>query len=824
MIQQQHGGQLDACAPPRPNESGDAAVPLVGRFWSGNQGGGVDIHVLRGNTSRRLDTMFFFEMDPGPNVAGSISPLPDTATLTFDPIFAFTAATHGHAVDPGTGAVTVAAALPGGAIAVPNFIIQANVTHSSPLAPNPLPPLLIRVHIHGAVTGVWLSPDPLTVRLGTSTTRFRVFAEFDDGTSGDISSHPGLTWASSDASVTLSADGHITATTVGVVATITVTLPPDLGGGSANATVEIVSDWATPVEAVLVPGSPGSARLAEVPNVLFLSDGFLGPELPVFETYVQKLVNQIGSATTSFPFNILRPNMNYWSMFVDSRERGSTPLNPYRFVNRTAGKLRMSALPVPEAPEPPTGITSVEHLIFQVGLPVPADRNVPFATKQADWTTLYGAAHINGLTQPIYDRWADLADYAFVFEQDSGLGLACGDRPQVQSFDDGRSLSWHPFRTSRSDLDLMLASAFSSDTGGTIGGVWASGGKDELLVFALTAGTRRSGAKSFPPNALIAASLREESEIKVQAVAGSALVQLAPYAVPTTPSPEVRTTVVHETAHVFHLGDEYGGRLNLPDPRLTNGFWNLQAEATVLDAGSAIDGTLVQWNWPRMSKVAVLLDVPVDLTGGAYLFTVGSGQGAAFSIGERVRLRRRPLFDFPVPSDRFEIQTMRTVAAVDEIEVQAASPINVNDFPAGTLMYLPTVHPTTGNELTLMWDDVRDHLTSSGTPLNRTALACVRDDASHQHVTNMPGGLPAGKPRYAAWLVALFDGGREFHCGVFHPSGACMMRRLRIAPGVAKYPGSPYRFCAVCRYIIVDHLDPLLHPAVDAEYATFYPV
>jgi hypothetical protein len=139
-------------------------------------------------------------------------------------------------------------------------------------------------------------------------------------------------------------------------------------------------------------------------------------------------------------------------------------------------------------------------------------------------------------------------------------------------------------------------------------------------------------------------------------------------------------------------------------------------------------------------------------------------------------------------------------------------------------MYLPTVHPTTGNELTLMWDDVRDHLTSSGAPLNRTALACSRDPNSHQRVTNLPAGLPAGKPPYAAWLVALFDGGREFHCGVFHPSGACIMRRLRVDASSAKYPGSPYRFCAVCRYIIVDLLDPLLHPAVDADYATFYPV
>jgi hypothetical protein len=93
-----------------------------------------------------------------------------------------------------------------------------------------------------------------------------------------------------------------------------------------------------------------------------------------------------------------------------------------------------------------------------------------------------------------------------------------------------------------------------------------------------------------------------------------------------------------------------------------------------------------------------------------------------------------------------------------------------------------------------------------------------------QSAINWPPAIPPNKPPYTAWLIGIYDGGAEFHCGAFHPSGACLMRKLRIPRWSAKYPGSPYRFCAVCRYILTDVLDPLLHPLVDAEYDKFYPI
>jgi hypothetical protein len=228
-----------------------------------------------------------------------------------------------------------------------------------------------------------------------------------------------------------------------------------------------------------------------------------------------------------------------------------------------------------------------------------------------------------------------------------------------------------------------------------------------------------------------------------------------------------------------------------------------------------------------MSKVAVLVDKPVSLGGGKFKFVVRAGHAFEFQVGESVRLRCRPLSLPPRPRGPFVIDVIEAFPASDEIQVSFPGgfpPLNVDDYPSGSLVYLPTLHPTRGTELSLMWDEVRDHITARGTPLNRLVQACTRDNSLVQPAVNLPPGLPPQKPPFTSWVIGIYDGGAEFHCGVFHPAGACLMRKLRIPRWSAKYPGSPYRFCAVCRYILVDVLDPTLHPLVDAEYTQFYPI
>jgi hypothetical protein len=94
----------------------------------------------------------------------------------------------------------------------------------------------------------------------------------------------------------------------------------------------------------------------------------------------------------------------------------------------------------------------------------------------------------------------------------------------------------------------------------------------------------------------------------------------------------------------------------------------------------------------------------------------------------------------------------------------------------------------------------------------------VKDDSLVQQPHNLPAGLPANRPRYKAQIVGLYDGGVRFFCGVYHPSGACIMRKLEVPSGA-----TTYLFCPVCRYLLVDRIDPSKHGVIDADYSKRYP-
>jgi hypothetical protein len=63
-------------------------------------------------------------------------------------------------------------------------------------------------------------------------------------------------------------------------------------------------------------------------------------------------------------------------------------------------------------------------------------------------------------------------------------------------------------------------------------------------------------------------------------------------------------------------------------------------------------------------------------------------------------------------------------------------------------------------------------------------------------------------------IVGLYSGGARWACGIFHPTGQCVMR---------DHDDADTEFCAVCRYIIVDFVDPIRHAEIDRDYAEIYP-
>jgi hypothetical protein len=61
-------------------------------------------------------------------------------------------------------------------------------------------------------------------------------------------------------------------------------------------------------------------------------------------------------------------------------------------------------------------------------------------------------------------------------------------------------------------------------------------------------------------------------------------------------------------------------------------------------------------------------------------------------------------------------------------------------------------------------------------------------------------------------VVGLYSGGDR--CEMFHPAGLCVMRG---------HCDADTEFCAVCRDILVEFIDPFLHFEIDRDAAEIYP-
>jgi len=91
-------------------------------------------------------------------------------------------------------------------------------------------------------------------------------------------------------------------------------------------------------------------------------------------------------------------------------------------------------------------------------------------------------------------------------------------------------------------------------------------------------------------------------------------------------------------------------------------------------------------------------------------------------------------------------------------------------------------------------------------------------EIQHPKLDGLTPGLP-GRPfcfKVKPSIVGLYGGGAQYASDIFHPAGGnCMMRDDHV-------DGSP--FCPVCRYIMVDMIDPTRHFSIDLDYDDIYPL
>ncbi|MGH7357910.1 MAG: hypothetical protein ACREJR_03740, partial [Candidatus Rokuibacteriota bacterium] len=414
----------------------------------------------------------------------------------------------------------------------------------------------IRIHVHDSIQRIWLTPNTLTIHVGSDECRFTVLALFDDGTIGDITDWPQLRFQSGDLTAVkvlhvgdqvdggpATVGGVLVAEASGRNAVITVkldlTAPPI--ALSANATVFTKPSWtdvATAasvrfVEGMKVKGkafrpnetdlhgqSPDSVNSVVTgrTNFLFLSEGFTaGQETRFRQDVVDVAVNtQLRAKESLQPFKLLASSINYWTVFVPSPEEGVGVLGDQQDVG--GGLPQFGAVfqvPLPRQPAPAASDWTLANMIHEGGLPVPVDPPVP---NPPAWTTsrrlLYdipaGAPLPSGIDPTVLDQWNDLRSRSLLNERDSALGMAHYDRPRAsgQGISDGR-LGLDSRRTSEKSLRMFLEKLeFGKDPASSarysIGETWledvpgAGTGKDAGLIGIICHSDTR-GAMWKPP-------------------------------------------------------------------------------------------------------------------------------------------------------------------------------------------------------------------------------------------------------------------------------------------------------------------------------------
>jgi hypothetical protein len=104
---------------------------------------------------------------------------------------------------------------------------------------------------------------------------------------------------------------------------------------------------------------------------------------------------------------------------------------------------------------------------------------------------------------------------------------------------------------------------------------------------------------------------------------------------------------------------------------------------------------------------------------------------------------------------------------------------------------------------------VLSHLQENPYPFNanKQHQEAIRDNAT----TLIPSQLVPCCSRREKEIIGLYSGGKKYHGDIYHPSAKCMMRHEFVDK---KYT----ELCAVCRYTLVNMIDPTQFAAFDKDY------
>lgn len=276
----------------------------------------------------------------------------------------------------------------------------------------------------------------------------------------------------------------------------------------------------------------------------------------------------------------------------------------------------------------------------------------------------------------------------------------------------------------------------------------------------------------------------------------------------------------------------------LTDQNLNSGPFRvheIQFDSTI-SINPFVGTTLAPGEFPAGSKliatntgnIAVTATEPQPSALGGSILDVElrAGHGAGVNTGNVVVLRKNAF------SERFKVAADPQVVGVPggdpwrgmvTITITPIGGATASGFVAGDVLIatVPASLSPLGDDLPLIAPTILRHIGDKAGPLNAPrgspTRACVAASSPISLMTpgNLPSRLPKGRPANKANIVGLYEGGAGYDCGIFHPAGQCIMR--------TNIKSRTARFCHVCRYLIIDRVDPIRHKELDAIYQGEYP-
>ncbi len=359
------------------------------------------------------------------------------------------------------------------------------------------------------------------------------------------------------------------------------------------------------------------------------------------------------------------------------------------------------------------------------------------------------------------------------------------------------------------------------------------------------------GGTAFNRGTLTASTVGRQGKVEFSAVPGARPVRTRtpPPVLPTNPLgiteiDHLVNKVAHEFAHSFNLGDEYedfgGDQQGDNDPTRDLPFDNL-AKLTFLHQGAPpqdrkLNPDKIKWfAVPRMRVSGKLLVPSVPLVSDIFEVTVGTADIAkwvqAWQDNAKVTVH-----DFSTGADNRQLPLKATPSDVlanltiatrpDEKQgtlfLQTPGPVaQLPVFKKGSAVFVQRTD-LSGLPVFVVDKKVRDFVADpapanqrSHGPLNRNRDT-TKPFGKREEETDLPIGIPGFvPPKFAYQMVGIFEGGNHFAGGFYRASGECKMRGQD--KGTTNDADLRGMFCFLCKWLIVNLIDPAQHAPLDAH-------